>query len=354
MKQKLNVAVLFGGQSSEHEVSCMSVQTIIKALNPEKYELTLIGITKEGRWLKAESLDDIKNGTWYDSKIKAVISPDAAEQCIIAQDADKIEKIHIDVIFPVLHGMYGEDGTVQGLFELAKIPYVGCGVLASSVAMDKAYTKILVKELGIRQADYVVIDHIDMHDMESCIAKVEAKLHYPVFVKPSKAGSSCGVNKAVDKQSLEAALKEAVKHDIRILVEETIIGREIECAVLGGYAPKASDVGEVLSAEDFYTYDAKYNNPVSRTDLHPVFPEGILEEIRRDAVAIFKKIDGYGLARVDFFLEKGTNEVVFNEINTLPGFTSISMYPMLWAEKGVDNSALADTLIELAFHRYER
>lgn len=354
MDQKLKVAVLFGGQSSEHEVSCMSVQTIIKALKPEKYELILIGITKEGRWLKVGSLDDIKNGAWYESKVKAVLSPDAADQCIIADDGEKTEKIHIDVVFPVLHGMYGEDGTIQGLFELAKIPYVGCGVLASSTAMDKVYTKILVKELGIRQADFVVINHIDMHDMEGCIAKVEAKLNYPVFVKPSKAGSSCGVNKAVDKKTLEAALKEAVKHDIRILVEEMIVGREIECAVLGGYAPKASDVGEVLSAEDFYTYDAKYNNPVSRTDLHPVFPEGVLEEIQRDAVAIFKKIDGYGLARVDFFLEKETNEVVFNEINTLPGFTSISMYPMLWEEKGVDNSALADTLIELAFHRYER
>lgn len=354
MDKKLNVAVIFGGQSSEHEVSCVSVQTIVKAMNTEKYDITLIGITKEGCWLKADSLEDIKNGTWYRSGKKAVLSPDAADKCILVTDGDKFVKQPVDVVFPALHGMYGEDGTIQGLFELAKLPYVGCGVLASSVSMDKAYTKLLVDELGIRQADYVLITHTDLHDMDSCVARVEKRLDYPVFVKPSKAGSSCGVNKAVDRETLEAALCEAVKHDIRILVEETITGREIECAVLGGYAPEASNVGEVLSAEDFYTYDAKYHNPVSRTDLHPVFPDGVLEEVRRDAVEIFKRVDGYGLARVDFFLEKDTNQVIFNEINTLPGFTSISMYPMLWADRGVNNEAIVDRLIELAFHRYER
>ncbi len=354
MSKKLNVAVIFGGQSSEHEVSCISVQTIVKAMNPEKYDITLIGITKEGCWLLVDSLEDIQNGTWRDCGKRAVISPDATDRCILVTEDCGVTKLPVDVVFPALHGMYGEDGTIQGLFELAKLPYVGCGVLSSSTSMDKAYTKLLVDGLGIRQAAYVLINHTDLHDMDTCVAKVEAKLDYPVFVKPSKAGSSCGVNKAVDRVSLEAALLEAVKHDIRILVEETIVGREIECAVLGGYSPEASDVGEVLSAEDFYTYDAKYNNPVSRTELHPVFSDGVLEEIRRDAVEIFKRVDGYGLARVDFFLEKDTNEVVFNEINTLPGFTSISMYPMLWADKGVDNAALIDRLIELAFSRYER
>ena len=260
----------------------------------------------------------------------------------------------MDVIFPVLHGMYGEDGTIQGLFELAKIPYVGCGVLASSVSMDKWYTKIVVDDLNIRQAKYVPINHIEMRNIEECVAKVEAALSYPVFVKPSKAGSSVGVNKASDREELKTALKEAVKHDIHILVEETIVGREIECAVLGGYAPEASDVGEVLSAEDFYTFDAKYNNQESKTDLHPVFPEGKMEEVRADAVKIFKALDGFGCARVDFFMEKDTNEVVFNEINTMPGFTSISMYPMLWNEKGLDNGALVDKMIQLAFERYVR
>lgn len=185
-----------------------------------------------------------------------MLSPDATEKCILVTDGDKLKKLPVDVVFPALHGMYGEDGTIQGLFELAKIPYVGCGVLSSSVSMDKAYTKLLVDGLGIRQADFVLINHTDMHDLDACVARVEAKLSYPVFVKPSKAGSSCGVNKATDGDSLKSALLEAVNHDIRILVEETIIGREVECAVLGGYEPEASNVGEVLSAEDFYTYDA--------------------------------------------------------------------------------------------------
>ena len=354
MSQKLKIAVIFGGQSSEHEISCISVQTIVKAINPDKYETTLIGITKEGKWLLTANLEQIQDGTWYESGAKAVLSPDASDRCIIIERNGVYTRQPVDVVFPVLHGMYGEDGTIQGLFEMAKIPYVGCGVLSSAVSMDKAYTKLLVDDLGIRQADYVLIRHTDLTDMEACAARVEAKLKYPVFVKPSKAGSSCGVSKAEDRSTLIEALKEAVKHDIRILVEETIVGREVECAVLGGYAPKASNVGEVLSAEDFYTYDAKYNNPVSRTDLHPVFPDGVLEELRADAVKIFKQVDGYGLARVDFFVEKETNEVVFNEINTLPGFTSISMYPMLWEDQGVSNSELVDQLIELAFHRYER
>lgn len=354
MSQKLKVAVIFGGQSSEHEISCISVQTIVKAIDPDKYETMLIGITKEGKWLLTESLEQVQNGTWYESGAKAVLSPDASDRCVIVEKDGVYEKRPIDVVFPVLHGMYGEDGTIQGLFEMAKIPYAGCGVLSSAVSMDKAYTKLLVDDLGIRQADYVLIRHTDLADMEACVRRVEEKLKYPVFVKPSKAGSSCGVSKAQDRASLIEGLKEAVKHDIRILVEETIVGREVECAVLGGYAPKASNVGEVLSAEDFYTYDAKYNNPVSRTDLHPVFPDGVLEELREDAVKIFKQVDGYGLARVDFFVEKETNEVVFNEINTLPGFTSISMYPMLWEDQGVSNRELVDRLIELAFHRYER
>jgi D-alanine-D-alanine ligase len=349
--EKLTVAVIFGGRSSEHEVSCTSVQTIIKNLDTEKYIPVLIGITKEGHWLYVGSVDEIVSGEWRKSKTEAIISPDAQEKCMILFDEDGMRKVPVDVIFPVLHGMYGEDGTIQGLFEMAKIPYVGCGVLASAVSMDKAYTKMIVDHLKVRQADYVVINHMDMADMKACVAKVEAKLNYPVFVKPSKAGSSCGVSKANDAKELENALNLAIQHDLRIVVEETIIGREIECAVLGGYVPEASNVGEVVAAETFYTYDAKYNNPDSKTDLHPVFPEGKMEEVRKAAIEIFKAVDGYGLSRVDFFLEKDTNEVVFNEINTLPGFTSISMFPMLWKDKGVSVSEQIDRLIALAFER---
>lgn len=354
MNNKLTVAVVFGGQSSEHSVSCVSGVTVMKALNPDKYDLVLIGITKEGRWLLADSIEAVENGTWEDSGVQALISPDAKDHGLLLIENGQITKKHLDVIFPVLHGMYGEDGTIQGLFELAQIPYVGCGVLASSVSIDKWYTKIVVDDLNIRQANYVAISHIDMHDIEACVARVEAKLDYPVFVKPSKAGSSVGVNKAANPEELKAALTEALKHDIHILVEETIVGREIECAVLGGYEPEASDVGEVLSAEDFYTFDAKYNNQASKTDLHPTFPEGKMEEVRNAAIKIFKALDGFGCSRVDFFMENGTNEIVFNEINTLPGFTSISMYPMLWREKGLETCELVDKMIQTAFERYVR
>ena len=354
MNNKLTVAVMFGGQSSEHDVSCVSGATIMKALDREKYDVILVGITKDGRWLLADSIEDVESGAWRESKIQAIISPDAQDHGLILFENGQSRKQRVDVLFPVLHGMYGEDGTIQGLFEMTKIPYVGCGVLASSVSMDKWYTKIVVDDLNIRQAKYVPISHIDMRNIDGCVAKVEAALSYPVFVKPSKAGSSVGVNKASGREELIAALNEALRHDIHILVEEAIVGREIECAVLGGYEPKASDVGEVLSAEDFYTFDAKYNNQESRTDLHPVFPEGKMEEVRADAVKIFKALDGFGCARVDFFMEKGTNEIVFNEINSMPGFTSISMYPMLWNEKGLDNGVLADEMIRLAFERYER
>lgn len=354
MNNKLTVAVIFGGQSSEHSVSCISGVTVMKALDPEKYDMILIGITEDGRWIRTDSIEAVESGAWENGNVQALVSPDAGDHGIIFMENGKIEKKKVDVIFPVLHGMYGEDGTIQGLCELAKIPYVGCGVLASSVSMDKWYTKIVVDDLDICQAKYVPISHIDMHDPESCVARVESELGYPVFVKPSKAGSSVGVNKASNREELKEALQIALQHDIHILVEEAIVGREIECAVLGGYDPMASDVGEVLSAEDFYTFDAKYNNQESRTDLHPVFPEGKMEEVREDAVKIFKALDGFGCARVDFFMEKDTNRIVFNEINTMPGFTSISMYPMLWQEKGLENGALVDRMIETAFERYVR
>lgn len=351
MEKKMTVAVLFGGQSSEHEVSCISVQTVARALNPAKYEPVLIGITKEGRWLYVEDPKQIAAGKWQESTVQAALSPDATEKSLLLIEGEKIHKRRIDVVFPVLHGKFGEDGTIQGLFELAQIPYVGCGVLSSAVSMDKAFTKIVVNQLGIRQAEYVLIRQHDLDSIKDCVRRVEETLSYPVFVKPSKAGSSCGVSKACSASELETALFEAVKIDSKILVEQTIFGREIECAVLGSVEPKASDVGEVLAAEEFYSYDAKYNNPESRTDLHPVFPDGKMEEVREKAVRIFQAVDGFGLARVDFFLENGTDEVVFNEINTMPGFTSISMYPMLWEERGVSKEELVDQLIALAFER---
>lgn len=348
--EKKVVAVLFGGQSSEHEVSCMSATNIIECINHDKYDLFLIGIKKSGQWVYVNSVEEIRNDTWRESKIGVVISPDATKKCayLFLEDG-MVKEQKLDVIFPVLHGLYGEDGTVQGLFELAQIPYVGCGVLASAVSMDKLYTKIIVDTLGIRQANYVGVHREELEQMEEAVAKIEAVLPYPVFVKPSCAGSSKGVNKAENRIELETALIEAAKHDSKILVEETIVGREIECAVLAEETVKVSGVGEILAAAEFYDYDAKYNNAESKTDVNPDLGDGIESEIRQDAARIFRAVDGKGLARVDFFLDK--DGVVFNEINTLPGFTAISMYPMLWEEKGISKKELVQRLIDTAFMR---
>lgn len=348
---KKSVAVIFGGQSSEHEVSCISATTIINNINTEKYQIIMIGITKDGRWLKVDKVEDIVSGEWRNSTITAVISPDASQKSILYLDGEKMEKVTVDVVFPAMHGLNGEDGTIQGLLELAQIPYVGCGVLASAVSMDKLYTKIIVDTLHIRQAKYVAVLRKQMEDMEEVTSRVESCLEYPVFVKPSNAGSSQGVSKAKNREELIAALELAVKHDRKILVEETIVGREIECAVLGGKEVKASGVGEILAAADFYDYEAKYNNPESKTVISPELPAGVEEQIRKAAVEIFTAVDGFGLSRVDFFVEHETNEVIFNEINTLPGFTSISMYPMLWDAKGIKKPELVEMLIEMAVER---
>lgn len=350
---KKNLAVIFGGRSSEHEVSCVSVVTIAKAVDLEKYNMFLIGITKDGEWKLAEDIASIEDGSWKQSPVSAIISPDTKGGLIISQD-DMMKVQPIDVIFPVLHGMYGEDGTIQGLFEMADIPYVGCGVFASAASMDKFYTKLVVDTLGIRQAVYVPVLAEQLDDIDEVTARVEAKLSYPVFVKPSKAGSSKGVSKADDRAALVVALKEAAKHDYKILVEETIVGREIECAVFGnGTEPViASGVGEILAAADFYDFDAKYYNAESRTVVNPELPGDATERVRQAARRIFKAVDGYGLSRVDFFVTKD-GEVIFNEINTMPGFTAISMYPMLFEAAGIPKPEMVTKLIEHGLKRYE-
>ena len=295
---KKKIAVLFGGQSSEHVVSCVSAANVIDQINKEKYDLLLIGITEEGHWVKAESVEDIRSGAWRESSVEVVISPDATKKCALITENGVTREERIDVAFPVLHGLYGEDGTVQGLFELAKIPYVGCGVLASAVSMDKLYTKIIVDTLGIRQAKYVPVMRWEMEkDMDIAVAAVETHFQYPVFVKPSNAGSSRGVNKAETRKELIGALKEAAKHDRKILVEETIVGHEVECAVLGGgqNPVKASGVGEILAAAEFYDFDAKYNNAESRTVIGPELPGDSAERVREAAAKIFNAVDGYGL-----------------------------------------------------------
>ena len=347
---KQNLAVIFGGQSSEHEISCMSASNIIQCIDAQRYNIILVGITKEGHWVEAADLNAVQDGSWRQSKTSIVLSPDATRKGLYRMNEDeKAQFVHLDVIFPVLHGLYGEDGTVQGLFKLAGIPFVGCGLFASAAGMDKLYTKIIVDTLGIRQAKYVPVYKEELPKMDEVVARVESALEYPVFVKPSRAGSSKGVNKAANREQLKNALVEAADNDRKILVEETIIGREVECAVLGNLDVKASGVGEILSADEFYDFDAKYYNSESKTLVDPPMPENMREQIREDAVKIFMALDGRGLSRVDFFLTE--SGVVFNEINTLPGFTAISMYPMLWEAQGIPKKELVQKLIDLAFER---
>lgn len=350
---KKTIAVLFGGRSTEHEVSCMSVINVTSCIDNDKYDIILIGITKDGKWLKTESLEDIRTGEWKNSKVSAIISPDATDGGLLITEGDSYKKIKLDVVFPVMHGNTGEDGKLQGLLELSGIPYVGCGVLSSAVTMDKYFTKIIVDSLGgIKQADYEIIFTRKLErKMQEYCDRIENHLGYPVFIKPCNGGSSCGVSRADNRKELEAGIKEAAKFDSKVLVEEFIDGREIECAVLGkGDEIGATGIGEIISAADFYDYDAKYNNPESQTLINPEMDEKIIEEIKEDSILIFKAVEGFGLSRVDYRVkEDGT--VVFNEINTIPGFTNISMYPMLWEASGVDKKKLVQTLIDLAEKR---
>lgn len=333
----INLGVIFGGMSTENEISQISGKSVLKNLNKEKYNIFPIYIDKNGEWYEYEKNTNIKNIIEYLKKL--------------------------DVVFPVLHGLYGEDGTIQGLFELLQIPYVGCKVLASSIGMDKAYTKIIFEKAKINQAEYLYIkkykDNKYIYTNENLneiivenkeiIELVNKKLKYPVFVKPSNSGSSVGVNKAKNDEELIKNIEEAVKYDSKVLIEQGIIGKEVECAVLGNShtGVEASRVGEILSAEDFYTFDAKYQNKDSKTVIPASITESQAEEIRNLAEKAFKAIDGNGLARVDFFVEKETGKVYINEINTMPGFTSISMYPKLMEDFGYSYSELLDKLIEI-------
>lgn len=351
--EKKTVAVLFGGQSTEHEISCLSAVTIIRNIDREQYDLLLIGITRDGRWLKTDSVEDIQSGRWTEGKTRAVLSPDAGHKGVILLEEDKARVLPVDVVFPVLHGARGEDGTVQGLLELAEIPYVGCGVLASAVTMDKLYTKILVSTLGIRQADYELVYKNELsgqNAMEPVIRRIEGRFAYPVFVKPACSGSSRGVSKASDRNQLESALLLAAEHDRKILVEETIVGHEVECAVLGAGEAKAAGVGEILAGAEFYDYEAKYESEESRTVLDPDLPGDAAKRVCEAATRIYRRLDGFGMARLDFFVtEQG--DVIFNEANTIPGFTSISMYPKLWEHRGLSGFQLVNQLIRMAFER---
>jgi len=323
----IKLGVIYGGISTEHDVSMMSAKSVIENLDKEKYEIHEIYINEYGKWF--ENDEEIYNLIW---KLK-----------------------ELDVVFPVLHGLGGEDGTIQGMLEMLKVPYVGCGVLASSVGMDKVYTKIVFEKAGIPQAPYMYIKRIDnlyaiinenFEEEEFKLEKITSKLNYPMFVKPSNSGSSVGVKKATNDQELKMAIENAAQYDTKILIEQGIDGKEVECAILDGKEVIASTVGEIMSAEDFYSFDAKYNIPESKTVIPAEITEEQIEEIRKLAVRAFKAIDGKGLSRVDFFVEKDTAQIYINEINTMPGFTKISMYPKLFEAVGVSYSELLDKLIK--------
>lgn len=356
------VVVLFGGQSSEHEISKISATTVISALDKEKYYVMPVYITEDGRWLMYDGpVENIPAGKWEKYSTRVILSPDAEHQGLLRIVGNKFKVIPVDIIIPVLHGKFGEDGTIQGLIELSGIPYVGCGVLASSVSMDKSYTKIIADSIGITQAKYTVVYRYMFEDatdeeVDEIYKNIESKVSYPCFVKPSNAGSSVGISKANNRDELIDAIDLACEHDRTIVIEETIYGREVECGVLGNNEVQASCVGEVLPADvaDFYDFDAKYNNKDSKTVIPANLPESVSEEIREKAIKIFKALDGCGLSRVDFFVENDTNRVIFNEINTFPGFTSISMYPMLFEQCGINKEQLIEKLIELGLERYER
>ena len=356
---KMCVALLFGGMSSEHEVSCVSVGNFVRNIDRSKYEVLTVGITKEGRWLYTEATaEQMSDGSWEElpGNMPCVISPDRADHGMILFTPDgRVEKMHLDVVIPVLHGLWGEDGTVQGLLELAGIAYVGCGVLASSVCMDKAVANALFEANGVPHTKWVAANRWEIEkDLEGVCAGVEQKLGWPVFVKPANAGSSVGISKVSNQEELKAAIALALENDRKVVFEAFVDGQEVECAVIGSDPAVATRPGEILAGAEFYTYDDKYKNGVSQTVIPAHLPEAKLDEVKTYAAMAYTALNCEGLARCDFFVEKNTGRVLINEINTFPGFTSISMYPKLMEHEGLPVPQLIDRLIALAVERTEK
>ena len=354
-ENKPSLLVLFGGISPEHEVSCRSAAAVLRAVDKEKYRVLPMGLTKEGAWILTQASPEvIEAGAWeHDaSSERAVISPDRGIHGIVAE---KQGQIHVDCIFPVIHGETGEDGSIQGLFKLAGIPFVGPGISAYACAMDKGLTKAVVRGTGVRQAPHAETDRFrlaagPLQEMQRILDVLGET--YPFFVKPACTGSSVGISKVADRKELAEAIKLAASLDHKVIIEKEIRGRELEVAVLGNRDPQASPVGEIRAAAAFYDYDAKYKSSVDQTSIVEDLPEEKLDEIRHDALTVFQALGCRGMSRVDFFLTD-EGEVVFNEINTLPGFTSISMYPKLWEAAGVPFTELIDRLVALAMEAAE-
>ena len=354
--KKLSVCILFGGISPEHEVSLRSAESVLNNIDTEKYNILPVGITKEGDWILFGGKDYsmLPSGAWktHPDNRRCAISP-VRGQGLLSFEGDCVVRQHIDVVFPVLHGENGEDGAMQGLMQMAGIPYVGPHVAASAVAMDKTLTKLVVDHAGVPQAAWQLVRSAELHNhMENTLDLLELRFRYPMFVKPAGTGSSVGVSKAADREALRIALEKAAKFDKKILVEEFIHGREIEIAVMGNDNPVASICGEIDSGADFYDYDAKYITDTSTAYIPARIPEDVQEIVREAAVKVYSAIGCQGLSRVDFFVTFEENRVVFNEINTLPGFTSISMYPKLFDASGIPYTKLIDSLINLALEAF--
>ena len=344
---KLNVCVIFGGKSSEHEVSRISAKNIISNLNKEKYNVYMLGITRKGEWLLYDGeVDNLLSDEWEKSNVKkAIISPDPSDSGLIVFDNDKISTIHLDCAFVIIHGRNGEDGTIQGLLELSGIPYTGPGVLGSAVCMDKGIAKEVLAYNGIPVSKGISLRKCN--GIENAVKKVKENFEYPVFVKPANAGSSIGCNKVSNDEELEKALKIAFDNDKKILVEEFINAIEVESAVMGNDEPKVAKVGQIVSYHEFYDYDAKYNDTTSRTVIPAQIPQEKADEIAKIAKKAYTCTECVGFARIDFFIDKNTGKVILNEINTLPGFTNISMFPMMWNASGFSYSELLDEIIRL-------
>ncbi|GAC1500578.1 MAG: D-alanine--D-alanine ligase [Ktedonobacteraceae bacterium] len=369
-QKKLRVGLVFGGRSGEHEVSLASARAVMEQLDPATYDVVPIGITRAGTWLLGTSPDrllasgqsmalegqeDAGGATNIQQPTSVTFTSDPTVGRLIPLQSDVPlgDRGAIDIIFPVLHGTYGEDGTLQGMLEMANIPYVGCGVLGSALGMDKEKMKMVFASAGLPNVNYIVFRRSNWErDPRTVLDKIEQQIGYPNFVKPVNLGSSVGVNKAHNREELSHALNVAAEYDHKIIIEQGIDCRECECAVLGNDEPIASVVGEVVASNEFYDYNAKYIDNKSRVIIPAELPSQMAQEIRRYAVEAFLALDLSGLARVDFFIEKETGKVYINEVNTLPGFTQISMYPKLWEASGVPYAELLDRLIALGLERH--
>ncbi len=358
--KKIRVGLIFGGKSGEHEVSFCSASSIIKAIDKDKYTVVPIGITKKGRWISPQDSELALQSGRIEGKNTVILLNDPSGKALVRIDnnqrLDKGSALErLDLVFSVLHGPHGEDGTVQGLLELADIPYVGAGVVASAISMDKDLMKIIFKQRDLPVLKWMTIKRKEWQkDKEKILSLVQDDFEYPLFVKPTNLGSSVGVTKVHKKEELDEAIDLASSYDRKILIEEGLEeAREIECSVLGNDEPQASVVGEVKPAGEFYDYDSKYIDKETQLIVPADLPDGVSRKVQEIALRAFKAIDAAGMARVDFFVSKKENKIYLSEINTIPGFTSASMYPRLWEASGIPYSDLIDQLIQLALERHQ-